>query len=850
MRHNRTVLAVGQTAHQRIRAARVLVIGLNPVGTEVAKALLLFGLGHLSVCDPGVASARDLTANFFLTAADLGVRRAAALRRRLAPLNPDAVIAEVAPPRAPSDLSGFASVVCADPCFQSICAVNRLCRAAGVPFLLCDCFSFAGLLFADLGPEFAVENVDGNPPARLRIDAISNANPGVIRFVGREQPRFPQNSLIRFEGLESMTELNHAGPVNLHCENGVAEICDTSGFSKFDRLRPNGFAVEVKSPITLAFVPFSEALGLPLRSNLFTQKCALFREFFVNRLRDPAPAVCYEPATTSLIAGLAANECIKSITHYLMPMADQWFIYGRDELFDPVSGQTVDGIAEISRQLKAAVIGVGATGCEMAKLLALSGVQMLALVDGDHIETTNLNRQVLFTDSDVGRNKAAAAAETLRKARPDIEFCVHEHFIEHETDNLFNDRWFAQFGAVFAMVDSFGARGEIDQRCAPVRVPMFTGGIDRISADWQCIIPNVTPRYAVPQSFSSATDGMLSCTLKLFPNRPEHCIEWAAHQLHRLLHKKYNFQTFQECVNAAVDFFIGKFILKIKDFQHLHPKEEMVDGVYYWSRHRIYPVEVPFETRNPFVIQFIKAAANLFARSSGILIEEFDFTSLSPIIEWEPPDEDRRRGFAENPVRAQNPDVSQFDHDDEMQLDFIEAASNLRSGNYGLGLIDRFVAQKIAGGIESAVSTTASVCAAGLLTAYLVSAISGRSAERGKFVVSPFSVALYRQLSTPIVKFGNTDRVFSPWDFMQYDGNRKVSDAQKDIEIQANRRMACWATNKGRMLPGGLFGPKDTDVTFNQFFAGEIGAIELEVSLEIDGELEFLLPPVRVIVNA
>jgi ubiquitin-activating enzyme E1 len=290
-------------------------------------------------------------------------------------------------------------------------------------------------------------------------------------------------------------------------------------------------------------------------------------------------------------------------------------------------------------------------------------------------------------------------------------------------------------------------------------------------------------------------------------------------------------------------------MLRIKDLQYVHPKEEVVDGVYYWSQHRIFPTAVAFDVANPHVRQFVAATAHLFGKKSVLVIEEIDFTKIAPTIEWQPPDAERRREFTEDPAPARNPDDNHFDYDDDVQLDFLEAASNLRSANYGLGAIDRFLAQKIAGRIESAVSTTASVCAAGLLTAFFVSTVSP-SGERGKFVVSPFSVATYRQLTTPFRKFGNTDELFSPWDFIRFEGDEKLGDAQRVIENRANRRMACWATTDGKMIPGGLFGPKTCDLTFNQVFGGPSKIVELEVSLELEGDREFFLPPVRIHVTA
>jgi hypothetical protein len=304
-----------------------------------------------------------------------------------------------------------------------------------------------------------------------------------------------------------MTELNGLGPTALCCEDGIFSICDTSHFSTFDRVNPAGFAVQVKPSKTLNFASYSNSLDAPFRSHLFTADSNCVRQFFVKRQRGELPRdMNYDPATTSLIAGLLANEAVKALTHYVLPMTSPWYLWQRPEL----AGKTPD-----LKALRTAVIGVAATGCEVAKLLVLSGIRQLALVDPDHIETTNLNRQVLFTDNDVGRNKAIAAADRLITFRPDITMTVHQHFVNSETRPLFNDKWFKQFDAVFAMVDSFAAREEIGRRCAPSKVPMFTGGIDRKSADWQCVIPDVTCRYDV-QTFGEEADPMLSCTLKFF----------------------------------------------------------------------------------------------------------------------------------------------------------------------------------------------------------------------------------------------------------------------------------------------------------------------------------------------
>lgn len=63
---------------------------------------------------------------------------------------------------------------------------------------------------------------------------------------------------------------------------------------------------------------------------------------------------------------------------------------------------------------RALVVGVGALGCQAAVSLAASGISELTLIDDDRVELSNLQRQILFDDADIGRPKAIAAALNLR----------------------------------------------------------------------------------------------------------------------------------------------------------------------------------------------------------------------------------------------------------------------------------------------------------------------------------------------------------------------------------------------------------------------------------------------------
>ncbi len=72
-----------------------------------------------------------------------------------------------------------------------------------------------------------------------------------------------------------------------------------------------------------------------------------------------------------------------------------------------------------------AVIGIGALGTVAAELLARAGVGYLILIDRDIIEKTNLQRQMLFTEQDVGRSKAVVAAEKIKEINSTCNLSIH-----------------------------------------------------------------------------------------------------------------------------------------------------------------------------------------------------------------------------------------------------------------------------------------------------------------------------------------------------------------------------------------------------------------------------------------
>ncbi len=78
------------------------------------------------------------------------------------------------------------------------------------------------------------------------------------------------------------------------------------------------------------------------------------------------------------------------------------------------------------------VVGLGGVGAYSAEMIARAGIGHMTIVDGDVVNETNINRQLLALHSQIGRSKAEIMAERLRDINPDIDLTVIDEFIKDE----------------------------------------------------------------------------------------------------------------------------------------------------------------------------------------------------------------------------------------------------------------------------------------------------------------------------------------------------------------------------------------------------------------------------------
>jgi adenylyltransferase/sulfurtransferase len=186
--------------------------------------------------------------------------------------------------------------------------------------------------------------------------------------------------------------------------------------------------------------------------------------------------------------------------------------YSRHILLKDVGG---DGQERLLKG-KVLIIGVGGLGSPAALYLAAAGVGTIGLADGDEVDVTNLQRQVIHFTPDVGKSKVESARETINILNPDVRVVSYKERVN--AANILE--MIKAYDFIIDGTDNFGAKFLINDACVLAGKPFSHGGILRFdgqtltctkgNACYRCLFIQPPPPNAVPSCSQAGVLGAVA----------------------------------------------------------------------------------------------------------------------------------------------------------------------------------------------------------------------------------------------------------------------------------------------------------------------------------------------------
>ncbi len=157
------------------------------------------------------------------------------------------------------------------------------------------------------------------------------------------------------------------------------------------------------------------------------------------------------------------------------------------------------------------IIGAGGLGSPAALYLASAGVGTITLVDNDHVDLTNLQRQILHTTERVGQSKAGSGKQTLMQINPEINVVA---LSERAKDDRLSEQ-VRHADVVLDCSDNFATRHAVNRACVAHKVPLVSGAAIQFDGQVSVFDPRdaASPCYAClfppEQNFEEANCGTM-----------------------------------------------------------------------------------------------------------------------------------------------------------------------------------------------------------------------------------------------------------------------------------------------------------------------------------------------------
>lgn len=158
---------------------------------------------------------------------------------------------------------------------------------------------------------------------------------------------------------------------------------------------------------------------------------------------------------------------------------------------------------------KVLIVGAGGLGAPAALYLAAAGVGTIGLVDGDVVDLSNLQRQVIHFTPDIGKPKVQSAKEKIEQINPDVNVVTYrEKAFANNIMDIINDQ---DYDFIIDGTDNFPAKFLINDACVIAKKPFSHGGILRFDGQTMTFVPGQAC-YRCIFGFAPPLDAVPSCS--------------------------------------------------------------------------------------------------------------------------------------------------------------------------------------------------------------------------------------------------------------------------------------------------------------------------------------------------
>ncbi len=837
-RYSRQSYTVGKDIMIKLSETKALVIGYNILGQEIIKNLALLGINSIDIVNKkkllnyqktGLYYSVDPfnTGNTDIPIDDI---------RKLNPtiqINITDVFDEDNE-FITNEIKKYNIVIITNTSYDDAQELDRICRKFSIPFIMSGCYGLMGYVFNDFGnqdDEFIVNDVDGEIYENLFITKIED---DLVTFKDKHNLADGDTLVVTLDNNKvvelkiKFTQTPLVIKLKEQCvipkENIVSIIKKKNPVTfQFKMLKNNYNKIDaVVADFSVDFNRANDLHELHKAYDKYIEKTnetprswsiadfELFTSFitdFNNKSKDfitLAKKFCFTLRGNllpfaSIIAAVASQEALKALGHKYIPIT-QWYYLDYLELIsdDEInsfednrainyrSNDKYEGIINIFgkkmfdkiKNTIPFIVGSGAIGCELIKNLGMMGVKTMLLADPDHIEKSNLSRQFLFNDADIRKSKAQTAANKIKIFNPDTNVIVYEQKVSGESEFVFNNEFHQNVDIYLNALDNVDARIYMDEQAIKYSKPLIDSGTMGAKGNVQVVIPYLTESYGSSKD-PDEKSGIPICTIKSFPYKSEHTIQWARELFetefnlipslilkykdiqkltetndgdikifYRQIFKYTNFQlNEQSYFNILSTIFYENFYENIIQLINKYSKPENIEELGDKKLPEI--LDTNLELYNNFMLYGFKIMNQMF--TTNIIWDQSNtsFHTTNPFIFTD----DIDKVIVEEAFNAISIIVSSLpnvvkvdfekDDDDLGHVQFITECANIRNTQYSIPKSDVYQTRKIAGNIIPAMITTTALLSGFQILEY-IKIILNYSTDKHKTIDNDSDINIYK----------------------------------------------------------------------------------------------------------